>query len=89
MVAGESMYHEEEEPDEDYFDPHYLHTAAELYDMQNQRDGGGVAGGLYGMMGAGHPAEMIDSFPGVGHPADMEFEYGRNFDPFGEFMKAF
>lgn len=31
------MYHEEE-PDEDYLDPHYLHTTAELYELQNQLD---------------------------------------------------
>lgn len=31
MMTGETLY-EEEEQDEDYLDPSYLHTAAELYD---------------------------------------------------------
>ncbi len=53
--------------------------------MQAQLEAGGGAGG-YGMMGAPHPAEMLDGFHGVGHPGEMEFEYGRNFDPFGESM---
>ena len=61
MVTGETLYQEVEEP-EDYLDPHYLHTAAELYEMQNQ----------------------LDSSHGYHHPGEVEFEYGRNFNPFGE-----
>lgn len=38
MMAGESFYQEGEESDDDYLDPHYLQTAAELYEMQNQLD---------------------------------------------------
>ncbi len=34
MGARESLYNEEE--DNDQFDPHYLHTAADIYEMQNQ-----------------------------------------------------
>lgn len=52
------MCHEAEEPDEDYLDTDYLHTAAELYEN------------------SGH------AFPGMG--PEMEYEYGKNFDPFGK-----
>ena len=50
MMTGETLY-EEEEQDEDYLDPSYLHTAAELYDnpelyfeMQSQLEGGHAGG---------------------------------------------
>ena len=45
MMMGETLY-EEEEQDEDYLDPSYLHPTAELYDnpelyfeMQSQLEG--------------------------------------------------
>lgn len=43
MITGETVFHEEQEPDEDYLDTHYLHTAAELYDMQSQLEESGLA----------------------------------------------
>ena len=49
-MTGETLYLEDE-PEQDYWDPHYLHTAAELYEMQT---------------------------------GEVEYEYGHNFDPFGE-----
>lgn len=35
-MTGETMHQEAVEPDEDYLDPHYLHTAAEIYEMPVQ-----------------------------------------------------
>ena len=40
MITGETLCHDEQ-ADEDYLDPHYLHTAAELYEMQSQLEAGG------------------------------------------------
>ena len=38
-MTGETMRHEAvEPPDEDYLDPHYLHTAAEIYEMPTGQD---------------------------------------------------
>jgi hypothetical protein len=62
MMTGETMTHEPAEPPEDdYFRPHYLHSAAEFYEMPGNLDG----------------------FHGGTGP-EMEYEYGKYFDPFGE-----
>ena len=52
IMTGQT-YYEEEETDEDYLDPHYLHMAAELYDnpelyyeMQNQLESAHGGGGV-------------------------------------------
>ena len=76
MMTGESLYEEEnQEIDEDYLDPHYLHTAAELYDtdlyyeMQSQLEGAhgtGVPGGYHMEIGRNVDIEDDVDFPGMG-----------------------
>ena len=94
MMTGETLY-EEEEQDEDYLDPSYLHTAAELYDnpelyfeMQSQLEGahsGGSSGGnVNHLLGAHVPTELYTEY---GNPVTSKdsglyyYEAGRNISP--------
>ena len=94
MMTGETLY-EEEEQDEDYLDPSYLHTAAELYDnpelyfeMQSQLEGAhsGVPSGgdINHLLGAHAPTDLYTNF---GNPATSQdsglqyYEAGRNISP--------
>ena len=70
MTTGESFFQEGDEADEGYLDPHYLHTAAELH----------TAADLYDMQ------NQLDASHGYHLPGEVEFEYGHNFNPFGECM---
>ena len=70
-MTGESLYEDDDqELDEDYLDPRYLHSAAELYDNPEL---------FYEMQG------QLESAHGEGRvndPLGYELEIGRNYDNF-------
>ena len=70
-MTGESLYEDDDqELDEDYLDPHYLHSAAELYDNPEL---------FYEMQG------QLESAHGEGGMSDQlgyEVDLGRNYDQF-------
>ena len=93
-MTGETLYEEEEE-DEDYLDPSYLHTAAELYnnpelyfEMQSQLEdahSGVPDGGDVNHLLGGHA--LTDVYTKFGNPATSQdsglryYEPGRNISP--------
>ena len=83
-MTGESLYEEEnQEIDEDYLDPRYLHTAAELYDsdlyyeMQSQLESAHGSGGYHMEVGRNVDIEEDIDFPGMA-------SYGRHTEPGAE-----
>lgn len=84
MMTGETLY-EEEEADEDYLDPHFLHMAAELYEnpelyyeMQSQLEsahGGPAEASVHPYMQYGNPLTSKGMF--FSEPSFSEaLEYG-------------
>ena len=96
LMTGESLYEEEnQEIDEDYLDPRYLHTAAELYDsdlyyeMQSQLESAHGSGGYHMEVGRNVDIEDDVDFPGAEDGALSSMQYPMMMNPIPEHLSMY